>query len=169
MKDVFFFMIVAGLIGCSGATKVNNVPDFLSKPSEWELLYRKIDDSVFNFYSDPGNCFVVKFLNRRFKKFDGQFSISGLSKDTSSIYYTRTPFTGFYYLKQKEAVDLYWFKNISWSMNFNRNNTTREIRNAFRFEGTYEERNDSLFFYRSDDPIGRKDVIVMRRYTASLK
>lgn len=129
------------------------------KNVELRLLQGRINDSIYSFSSLPEKSFIIKFDEKRFRTFDGSFLLKGTSKDTSSEYYTSVPYTGFYNLADSGIINLQWFRNISWSMDFNKHATGKTIAKLFFLKAKYDYNGRMLIFYKEN--ITRDTIIVM--------
>ena len=136
----------------------NSIP---FKDVELKLLQGKVDDSIFNFISMAEQSFIVKFNEKRFRSFDGSFSIAGTSRDTSSVYYTSIPYTGFYNIEGSDNINLGWFSNISWNMGFNKNEMGKIIARLFLMQCKYDYNGKTLIFYK-DSGIKKDTITTMK-------
>ena len=133
------------------------------KDIEFRLLQGKIDDSSFQFSSSAQEFFLIKFNDRRFRGFEGGFRIKGTSSDSGSVYRTSTPYAGFYHVERDSSINLQWFSNTSWTMDFNKHQMGKRIAKLFRFAGRYYYNDTSLIFYTVNE--GKRDtIIVMKTY-----
>ena len=165
MKNGIGFLIFTVVLSlllprCGGARHAaQNLP---YNDIEWKFVSGKLNDSIIWFNEDPSQFFVVKFHGSKFRKFDGRFDINGTSADTNSVYHTSIPYTGFYNVESDSAISTYWFRNISWSMDFNRHKMGKIIQGLFYFKGKYSFNKDVLIFYHPYEGGANDTLIVLK-------
>ncbi len=134
----------------------------------WLLIAVKDNGKTIKFSQVADSCFIVRFSNKRFRGWNGNFVITGVSKDAASSYFLPSPLQGFYSLKPENKIGLYWFSNISWAMQFDYSSNSKLLQRAFRFEGFYNQDSDSLYFIKSNLNNKIRDTqISMKRFNGN--
>jgi hypothetical protein len=124
------------------------------------LQYGKSDSEIVPLCRTASECFEVFFGTKKFKRADGLFYIKGLSNDTASMYYSKMDYTGLYNLEKPGYIRLYWFSNISWTMDFSKHKMGDYIARIFTFDGKYIITDSSLIFYKEDTLRMALDTII---------
>ncbi|MBL0134018.1 MAG: hypothetical protein IPP79_08405 [Chitinophagaceae bacterium] len=131
----------------------------------WLLIAVKDNGKTIKFSQVADSCFIVRFSNKRFKGWNGNFFITGVSKDAASSYFLPSPLTGFYSIKPENKIGLYWFSNISWAMHFDYSSNSKLLERAFQFDGAYVLDGERLYLITNSlDLIQRDTSLILARF-----